>query len=261
MTFLDDNEVQSLSMRITSQKNGRMSLDEFSDNFTAHGEQSHTVAAMLGDTISTPVGRLVVRPTLYMNPSWTDTPIRMTKRSLSAATSAYRNAVTCAKANKQTSVVTVSMNDIVPKRVEDVINTLVSVYEDSAVTDKRRISVKTAGFIKACLEVIGSGLDDVDRDIEELKKSNRMFDIPSNAALNISESSRYKAEGLSIENQISIVEFVRAYLTDPANTGDLIPMMAAIDDMSISDQIDEYNTAVLKRGKLFENSSERNPVI
>ena len=133
---------------------------------------------------------------------------------------------------------------------------------DLAIEDKRRVSVATGKFIKARLDVIGRELGDVDRNIEDIKKDNRMVDITSEAARSVSESSRYKTEGLSLENQINVAEYIRTYLNDPKNVGELIPAMAAAGtNTAIAKQIEDYNSAILRREKLLENSSERSPVI
>ena len=167
----------------------------------------------------------------------------------------------CIRDSKQTSVVGISMSNTVPKRAEDVINTLITEYNDDAIADKRRISEETAAFIRSRLEIIGQELGDVDRDIEDFKKSNRMVDLGTEAARNVEESSRFKAEGLSIDNQINVAEFIRSYLFDKKHAGDLIPAMAAISNPGISEQIATYNEGILRREKLSENSSANNPVI
>lgn len=208
------------------------------------------------------MGRIVVNKTLYMDDEkYLDEPIHVGKSSLAAATSAYRSAVKCDVVNKQASIVTISMSNSVPKRAEDVINTLITAYNDDAIEDKRQISIRTAEFIQARLEVIGRELGDVDRSIEDIKKDNNMIDISSEAARTVTESSRYKAEGLSLDNQINVAEFIRTYLTDSANAGMLIPVLATLDNAAVSSQIDKYNNVVLRRDKLAENSSDNNPVI
>ncbi|MBQ5879310.1 MAG: polysaccharide biosynthesis tyrosine autokinase, partial [Alistipes sp.] len=55
--------------------------------------------------------------------------------------------------------------------------------------------------------------------------------------------------------------YIRTYLQDNNNAHELIPMVASISNSGISAQIDEYNTAILQRQKLLQNSSERSPVI
>lgn len=260
--FVDDSENQAFSFKVRLLPGGeRVELTEFNDGYIAEEESERLVEASYGDTVSTPLGRMIIRKTLYMSPADEGTVIRVGKTTLGAATSAYRADVQCAVENKQTSVVGISMSNTVPKRAEDVINTLITEYNDDAIADKRRISEETAAFIRSRLEIIGQELGDVDRDIEDFKKSNRMVDLGTEAARNVEESSRFKAEGLSIDNQINVAEFIRSYLFDKKHAGDLIPAMAAISNPGISEQIATYNEGILRREKLSENSSANNPVI
>jgi tyrosine-protein kinase Etk/Wzc len=84
----------------------------------------------------------------------------------------------------------------------------------------------TNAFIKERMLAIGRELGVVDSEIEGIKKSNQMIDITSEATRSITESSKFKVEGLSIENQISVANYIRDYLDDPSHAGDLIPMVA-----------------------------------
>lgn len=56
----------------------------------------------------------MVQKSLYMAPDYIGVPIRVTKSSLGRTTNAYRAAVKSDVANKQASVVTISMNNTVP---------------------------------------------------------------------------------------------------------------------------------------------------
>jgi uncharacterized protein involved in exopolysaccharide biosynthesis len=153
------------------------------------------------------------------------------------------------------------MNAASPRRAEDVINTLIEVYNEDGIKDKQSISQITAEFIASRLEVIGMELGKVDHDIASIKQSNRIIDIQSEATRTAGESSRYKAESLSLENQITTADYIRTYLQDASKAHDLIPMVASIANSGISNQIDDYNTAILQRQKLLQNSSENSPVI
>ena len=259
--FINDNSKQKLSLEVTPLRNGKIELTDFEDKFVTRQETKRVILAEYGDTVATPVGQVVVHKTLFMDSTYLKKPITVIKNSLAATTNAYRAAVKSDVANKQASIVTISMNNSVPRRAEDVINTLIAVYEEDAIADKRQLSVVTADFIKERMQVIGRELGDVDRDIEDIKKSNKMIDITSEATRTITESTRYKAESLTIENQISVADFIREYLNDPSHAGDLIPMVASMTNNGIVAQISEYNEAILRREKLLENSSERSPVI
>lgn len=75
----------------------------------------------------------------------------------------------------------------------------------------------TNAFIKERMLAIGRELGVVDSEIEGIKKSNQMIDITSEATRSITESSKFKVEGLSIENQISVANYIRDYLNNPTH--------------------------------------------
>ena len=108
--FINDNDNQSLAMEITPIDDDKIRLSGFEDQFVTKHESRSVITAAYGDTIPTPVGQVVVQKSLYMAPDYIGVPIRVTKSSLGRTTNAYRAAVKSDVANKQASVVTISMN-------------------------------------------------------------------------------------------------------------------------------------------------------
>lgn len=72
--FLNENKNQSLSMEITPLEGDRIHLAKFDDRYITKQESRTAITAQYGDTIPTPVGEIVVRQTLYMNPHSSATP-------------------------------------------------------------------------------------------------------------------------------------------------------------------------------------------
>ncbi len=259
--FINDNDAQNLSFEVSLLADSTIRLAEFHTAALSKEDTRRSIPARLGDTVSTPLGQLIVRPTLYLSPAYLNTTVRVSKGNLDAITDAYRGAVKSAVANKQASIITISMNNTVPRRAEDVINALIAVYEEDAIADKRSIAQNTSEFIENRLVIIGRELGMVDRDIEKFKKTNQIYDISTEAARTLAESTKYKNEGLAVENQIRMAQFLKEYLLDGANVNALIPGTVSIANSAIADQIGVYNNAVLQRNKLLTESSENNPVI
>ena len=92
---------------------------------------------------------------------------------MGVVTQFYQHEVKSFVANKQASIITISMKSSVPKKAEDVINTLIAVYEKDAIDDKRGIAESTGQFIDNRLEIISEELSEVDRNIENSKKTTK----------------------------------------------------------------------------------------
>ena len=61
-----------------------------------------------------------------------------------------------------------------------------------------------------------------------------MYDITAQATQSLTESSQFKTAGLSVENQISMAQYIRDYLLNDTKLRDLIPANVAITNVSIS---------------------------
>jgi capsular exopolysaccharide synthesis family protein len=86
-------------------------------------------------------------------------------------------------------------------------------------------------------------------------------DIEASTEIFLTESSTYNKQIFELQNQLSIAEFIKEYLTNPANNNNLIPSNSGIDNASVEAQITEYNGMMLKRARLIENGSEKSPAV
>jgi len=215
----------------------------------------------LNDTVQTPVGRVVVVPTLYYTDQYLDTQINVEKKERDGVVLFFNKALKVSMASKLSTILSLTLQDVSVRRAEDVINTLIAVYNEEAINDKNRIMVNTSEFINERLIIIEKELGSVDSNIEAFKRENRLTDIASEANMYLMESSQYNKEGLELENRLAVVRYIRDYLTDPAKGFDLIPANTGIGSINVEAQIGEYNALLLKRDRLISSSSNRNPVV
>jgi capsular exopolysaccharide synthesis family protein len=212
----------------------------------------------MSDTTDTPVGRIVIFPTLYNSEEYLNIPIYVTKSGLNqTAESLSINA----SADKTNTVITLSLTDNVPEKAEDILNTLISVYNEDNIKYKNQIVEKASAFIKEHLGVIEQELETVDKDISVYRSENMATNIEASTEIFLTESSTYNKQIFDLQNQLSIAEFIKEYLTNPANNNNLIPSNSGIDNAPVEAQITEYNSMMLKRARLIENGSEKSPAV
>lgn len=230
-------------------------------DFTVGPDRLKKVEAsgILGDTLSTPVGKIVLSPTIYAS-GW-DKDITVSWVNSKAKAKRFSGSLSAAVSGKQTSVVVLSLNDTYPNRAENILNTLIDVYNDEWVHDKNRSARNTTDFINERLVVIEQELGGIETDLKEYKEENRLTDIQALSESYLNESSEYATKSFEVHNQLSIAQYIRDYLTEPANANALIPANSGLTSTDIESQIAEYNQIVLQRDKLITSSSERNPLI
>lgn len=224
-------------------------------------EESKKITAKLNDTIPLRGGRIVITPTNFYGETWIGRTVSVRKLPLDAVVTRYQGGLGIRQEQDESSILTLSLKDSSPALAEDVLNMLVTVYNEEAIKDKNRVAVNTADFINERLIIISQELGDVETDLESFKRENQVVDISSSASMYMSESQKYSADALELETQLRLARYIKDYLTDPKKEIDLIPVNTGISDMNIESQINQYNAIKLRRDKLIDDSSDRNPVV
>lgn len=248
---------QSFSFTMTLKDAKTVTLSDFSG---IEAKPSYEVA--LNDTVAIIEGmNLVVTATNYLRDSWLNTPIRVQKLPVESMVNYYKNALGIQQEEEEASILTLALKDSSPARAEDVLNTLITVYNEEAIKEKNQVAVNTANFINERLIIIERELGNVESNLESFKQRNQIVDIASSAGMYMTESQKYNADAMELETQLRLANFIKDYLTDPSKETDLIPSNTGISDMNIENQISLYNAAKLKRDHLIDDSSVNNPVV
>ena len=260
--FPESEERQVIEMTVTPVDSATVRLSDFSLSIAGEEIRSaEVVDARLNDTISTPVGTMVVTPTLYYTDTYYGKPVYITKSNMEKVVEGYLRRINISLASKTATIINLVLDDVSTARAEDILNMLIAVYNEDVINDKNQIAVNTSKFINDRLIIIERELGSVDANIESFKRENQLTDITSETGMYLQNTSRYKQEGLSLENQLSIVKYIKEYLVDPQKGSDLIPANTGISDNSVESQIKEYNDMLLKRDKLVAGSSNKNPIV
>lgn len=256
VSFVDATKEQGMAFTVIPQNEKQVVITDFASK---EDKESYTVA--LNDTLLLSTGRIVVTATNFYGDKWKGQKVHVRKLPIDAMVAYYQGNIGIRQEEDEASILTLSMKDASAVRAEDVLNTLITVYNEEAIKDKNQVAVNTAEFINERLVIIGQELGDVESNLETFKRDNQVVDISSSANMYMTETQKYNTDALELETQLRLASYIKDYLTDPKKETDLIPANTGISDMNIETQINQYNVAKLKRDKLITDSSERNPVV
>lgn len=256
VSFVDATKEQGMAFTVIPQNEKQVVITDFASK---EDKESYTVA--LNDTLLLSTGRIVVTATNFYGDKWKGQKVHVRKLPIDAMVAYYQGNIGIRQEEDESSILTLSMKDASAARAEDVLNMLITVYNEEAIKDKNQVAVNTAEFINERLVIIGQELGDVESNLETFKRDNQVVDISSSASMYMSETQKYNTDALELETQLRLASYIKDYLTDPKKETDLIPANTGISDMNIETQINQYNVAKLKRDKLITDSSERNPVV
>lgn len=223
----------------------------------AFSKNKYNVAS-LDEKIMTPVGEIG-----FIKSKHFDAKKQYTLKAhpLKNITESYSTQLNIAPVNKKSNAIRVSIVDENVTKAKDLINKLIELYNLDAVVDKNMIANNSKNFVDDRLELITRELMEVEVNVENFKRVNKLTDISSEAEVFLKSSSEYNKAIAEVETQLNLVTYIESYVKDVRNQYNLIPANLGITDESLIGVIKVYNEALLERMKMLRSTNEQNPVI
>lgn len=256
--MLNNNDDLSVSFNLEVQKDGKVNINDFT--WPGNGGPKKNYITKLSTRFNTPVGQMMVVPTpVYVKGETVD--LFVNKLSVGAMRDILRGGLSVKLSNDKGSVLTLSFADQSIARADDVLATLIAVYNEHWIQDKNQIAVSTSNFINDRLGVIESELGNVDNDISSFKSSHLIPDVNQASSMYMEQSQASATAILDVSNQLQMARYIRNYLTNDSHREQLLPANSGIQSMNVQGQISEYNNTMLERNNLLKKSSESNPLV
>jgi len=251
------NESFSFQIELLPQSKARLS------NLTLNGEELDFTdkEINLSEPMNTPLGNITIHPTTFYAGKYHNQQILFTKSDLRSIVNHYTNALNVGLSNDDATIIDISLNDVSAQRAEDILDTLITVYNKNWIQDRTQIAVNTSSFIEERLNVIEKELGGVEDSISRFKSQNLIPDIQAASNLYMVRSNENDAKIQALNTQHTIAKYILSRLKDSRTKDMLLPANLGIEGANIEGQINEYNTLLLKRNTLQANSSDNNPLV
>ena len=256
VTYLFDNK-KSVSFDIEVDAQNKFYLS----NFIVAGEETgERFEGIIGDSIQTSAGTLAISLTSQYEIFFTGSTIQYSKEPADMVADSYTQKLWAELGNEDATIINLSIDDASVQKAEDILNTLIEVYNEKWIQDKNQIAVSTSRFIGERLGVIENELGHVDENISSYKSEHLLPDVQAASNLYMSQSAENKKEIQALTNQLTTAQYIRRELNSKEMNQPL-PTNSGIANVNIESQIGEYNKIVLDRNRLIANSSEKNPLV
>lgn len=227
----------------------------------------------MGDTIHSPLGRIVVHLNEYFTPltrigtplddthknDFTYRPIQVSHISSYAAIDEFKQKLSVSLRDKMGTVFDLTFTDQSRDRAIDVLSMVTNVYDEFWMQDKNKVTLSTVNFISQRLRILENDLNSVDGEIATYKSSQRIPDIHATASYDLSLAGENERNLQQHANELTVAQYLLNYLKD--NKDRLMPANVGVTEQSIQAQIAEYNKLTLQRGRFVESSSEENLLV
>lgn len=252
---IDDNAFVDFTLTLHEDETATLS------DIHLRGESLDSVCSVkLGVKTASPLGHVIVKPSIYYKKGTRET-IYVHRTSYLAAAGRYGALISASLQAGTRNIIDVTCIDNSIPRAENILKTIVNIYNENWVKNRNQISVSTNEFIKERLAVIEDELGVVDQNIAGYKSAHAMPDVNAVAAQAMGEQSAADQQRQTLNNQLYMVRYVRNYVSDPSHAKQLLPAGSGIGNASVEAQIAAYNEKLLERNNLVANSSEKNPLV
>lgn len=214
-----------------------------------------------GEIIATRNGDLIItKGNGSKNLSTVERPIRIIVTPLDNVVANFQGRLKVDPISKTSSVVNISITDLVAKKAEVFLDNLVQIYNEEAAADKSYISENTSKFVANRLLLITQELDGVEKDVQRFKTVNKLTDIETEAKLFIEGSSEYNKKRVEIEIQLNMVASMLDFIKK-SSPSDLLPTNMISAEGDAPALVDSYNQLVLERNRILKSATIVNPTV
>lgn len=173
----------------------------------------------------------------------------------------YQSGLSIAQIGEWSSILELSLTDPVPDKAEEILNTLVEVYNDAEVNDENKVLGNTIKFIDERLRSLTAELDVVESGIERYQQQN---EIATNgpgdlAGMIYGRLNNLEDELTQMEVNKQILESLESYLIEDNNAYELIPANLIAENPSLSAFVSQYNELVLDYDRMVTLLTPQNP--
>jgi tyrosine-protein kinase Etk/Wzc len=172
----------------------------------------------------------------------------------------YQKGIKAALEDKDAPFVNLSTTDIVPERGKDILNSLLALYQQSALDEKNREDEKTIAFINSRFDSVATELTTVEKKIEQYKSSQGITDITAQAQ-SVREGSQINTKAITDLNaQLSVLDNLEKYADSPSNDDKLPGGSATLSDPGLQTIYDKLQELQLRREQQLAVTPANNPM-
>ncbi|WP_312304266.1 polysaccharide biosynthesis tyrosine autokinase [Chryseobacterium sp.] len=162
--------------------------------------------------------------------------------------------------NKEATVLKLGFNYPEISKAEDILNNLVTAYNNDAISDKNSESKKTLDFIEDRIKKLSGELGEVENQKENFKSKNNITDLETEAKIGLESSAAARAKQLEVDAQLELTNALIGYVSKQGQY-QVLPANVGLNSAEATTSISAYNQLVMQRTRLLESATTENPAV
>ena len=133
----------------------------------------------------------------------------------------FANTFTVSPATEYGGVLSISYQDNVSLRAQEILNAIASMYIYEGIKEKTHVAELTLGFIDSQLDSINTKLTDSELNLQNYKVENNVINLSGKVALATTSVAEYEAEQLKLQTEINILTNLQHFMNNNSDLGGL----------------------------------------
>ena len=162
---------------------------------------------------------------------------------------------------ENSSAISISTSDQSIERADDILRTIVEVYNENWIKDKNKAARETKSFIDTRLEYVSSELDKIESNISSFKSDNLLPDIETQSEMQLTQERDLQKQHTATKKELEKSEYFLKTLKEEPKAHTLLPLNSGVSNSNINSLITKFNTLMIERNNLADKSSDDNPAV
>ena len=163
--------------------------------------------------------------------------------------------------SNSSTVIEVKLETPVPEKGVDFLDKLFEIYNADAILDKNQIAAKTLAFIENRLNLVVGQLDSVEKNIQNFKTRESVYDLGSQASLYLTNVSELDKRSSDVQIQLDVLKDVQQYVDNKGKRPGTVPSQILISDPTLAGLLTKLYDAEFQLSKAESINGEKSDAV
>ncbi len=163
--------------------------------------------------------------------------------------------------DKLSTVVTLTLENQVKRRGEDILNHLIASYNQKTINDQNKLAFNTLAFIEDRIATVERELGALEVETQEYRSDRGAIDLSEQGKLYLRDSGENDRRIADLRLQLSVLEQVEQYVLSKNNEAGIVPSTLGIDDPVLSSLLERLYNSEIKYEQLKRTTAQNNPIL
>lgn len=249
--FLDDQYLNAINTSFTLKS-------KQSSEYTLFNEDDELITSgIFGQKVSLEFGDIIVTPN-DINVAKTE-EINIKISPLEEMAIAFNQRIEVIADNPKSNLLTLRLQDPIKLKAREILDSLVSYYNEDAIDYKNLIAKNTNEFLNSRIDDVLVELNNLDQGVETYKSENKLSNIDYESNINLATNASVSKQIVELNSQLKLIDYLITYME--TNKDDLIPSNLGGINENMAQNTIKYNNLLLDRERLSKGANSENPII